>query len=336
MSRSLIATAFRLRRAYSGKHGRAPRLLRPRRFTEKIQWRKLFDFNPLFATLCDKIAVRDYIAERVGPEHLIPLLWSGAPADIPFDAIARPYFLKSSHSSGQVIMIGREDVLDATAIRERAARWLTINHGLAYDEPGYAPVPPRLMIEQTVTTADGARPDELRFFVFDGKVAVINTVFVEDGRIRSGAFHTRDWTRLNWHFTRVVDRSFPRPSRLDEMITVAERLGEGLDHVRVDIYDCGDRIWIGELTLYSWSGYSRFDPDEADFELGSYWRIRSSGWRPVVAALFGGRTFGARAEMAKMTPGMRKSVAGALERTPVGPGTGQSLDGLDAVAESLQ
>ena len=62
MSRSLIATAFRVRRAYLEKHGRAPRLLRPRRFTEKIQWRKLFDFNPLFPTLCDKIAVRDYIA----------------------------------------------------------------------------------------------------------------------------------------------------------------------------------------------------------------------------------------------------------------------------------
>lgn len=327
MYHSLIATALRVRRAYSKKHGRTPHLLRPRRFTEKIQWRKLFDFNPLFPTLCDKIAVRDYIAERVGREHLIPLLWSGAPADIPLGSVARPCFLKSSHSSGQVMAIGRDDILDPADIRAKTESWLAINHGLAYDEPGYAPVPPRLMIEQAVTTADGARPDEIRLFVFDGKVAVINTVFVEDGRIRSGAFHTRDWTRLNWHFTRVVDRSFPRPSHLDEMIAMAERLGEGLDHVRVDIYDCGERIWIGELTLYSWSGYSRFEPDEADFELGTYWRIRSSGWRAVLAALAGGRTFGARAATVEGTPGLRTSIAGAFERTVVGPGTGQSLDG---------
>lgn len=303
MNHSLIATALRVRRAYTKRHGRAPRLLRPRRFSEKIQWRKLFDFNPLFPILCDKIAVRDYIAERVGPEHLIPLLWSGTSADIPFESVTRPCVLKSSHSSGQVIMIERGDILDPADIRARTECWLAINHGLVYDEPGYAPVPPRLMIEQAVTTEDGARPDEIRLFVFDGKVAVINTVFVEDGRIRNGAFHTRDWARLNWHFTREVDRSFPRPSRLGEMIAVAERLGEGLDHVRVDIYDCGERIWIGELTLYSWSGHSRFEPDRADFELGSHWRMRVPRWRSVAAALFGGRTFGTRAEMAKITPG---------------------------------
>ncbi|MDQ2930642.1 MAG: hypothetical protein M3Y05_07505 [Gemmatimonadota bacterium] len=309
MYRSLIATAFRVRRAYLEKHGRAPRLLRPRRFTEKIQWRKLFDFNSLFPTLCDKIAVREYIAERVGREYLIPLLWSGVPADIPFESVVRPCVLKSSHSSGQVMMIGRDDVLDAAVVRAQTERWLAINHGLAYDEPGYVPVPPRLMIEQEVTTADSARPDEVRLFVFDGKVAVINTVFVEDGRIRSGAFHTRDWRLLNWHFTRVVDRMFPQPSRLDEMIAVAERLGAELDHVRVDIYDCGERIWIGELTLYSWSGYSRFEPDEADFELGSYWRIPTPGWRSVIAALWNGRAFPPRAGTLELTPGMREGIA---------------------------
>jgi len=286
MHHSLIARAFRVRRAYAKAHGRPPRLLRPLRFTEKIQWRKIFDFNPVFPILCDKIAVREYIAARVGHEHLIPLLWSGAPAEIPFDRVAKPFFLKSTHSSGQVIMIDRDDVSDTAAIQARAEGWLAINHGTTYDEPGYGPVPPRLMIEQTVTTADGTRPDEVRLFVFDGKVAVINTVFVENGKIRNGAFHTPDWTRLNWHFTRTIDRASPKPIRLHDMIELAERLGQGLDHVRVDIYDCGDRIWIGELTLYSWSGYSRFHPDEADFELGSYWRTRTPGWRAIIAELF--------------------------------------------------
>lgn len=291
MYHSLIARAWRVRRAYARAHGRPLRLFRPRRFTEKIQWRKIFDFNPVFPVLCDKLAVRDYIAARVGTEHVIPLLWSGTPEDIPFDRVAPPYFLKSTHSSGQVVMIDRGEVPDKAAIRARAERWLAIDHGAAYDEPGYGPVPPRLMIEETVTTPDGARPDEIRLFVFDGRVAVINTVFVENGKIRNGAFHTRDWTRLSWHFTRTSDRDFPRPIRLDEMIALAERLGEGLDHVRVDVYDCGDRFWVGELTLYSWSGYSRFNPDEADLELGAHWRTRMPGWRSVIPALFRGPDF---------------------------------------------
>jgi hypothetical protein len=291
MHRSLIASALRVHRRYARAHGRAPRLLRPRRYTEKMQWRKLFDFNPLFPVLCDKIAVREYIAARVGREHLIPLLWSGALADIPFDAVARPYVLKSSHASGQVIMVGCDDVPDTVAMRARAERWLAIDHGAAHDEPGYVPVPRRLMIEQAVAAASGARPDELRLFVFDGKVAVINTVFVEDDRLRNGAFHTPEWTRLDWHFTRSVDRAFPKPSRLDDMIGIAERLGKGLDHVRVDFYDCGDCIWIGELTIYPWSGYSRFNPDEADLTLGACWRTPARGWRSMIGAMVGGRSF---------------------------------------------
>ena len=157
MYHSLISRALRVRRAYAKAHGRAPHLLRPRRFTEKIQWRKIFDFNPVFPTLGDKIAVREYIAGRIGREHLLPLLWSGAPAEISFDGIARPFFLKSTHSSGQVIMVGRDNVPDRAALRTRAESRLAINHGTAYDEPGYGPVLPRLMIEQTVTTADRAR-----------------------------------------------------------------------------------------------------------------------------------------------------------------------------------
>ncbi|HEV7703541.1 MAG TPA: ATP-grasp fold amidoligase family protein [Gemmatimonadaceae bacterium] len=255
-----------------------------------MQWRKLFDFNPAFPILCDKIAVREFISTQVGDEHLIPMLWAGAADDIPFDRVARPFVLKSTHASGHVITVRCDDVPDSAAIRARAKKWLATNYGVARDEPGYEPVPPCLMIEQLVTTADGASPDEVRFFVFDGRVAVINTVFVEDGKVRNGAFHTPDWTRLSWHLTRPVDRAFPKPIRLHDMIELAERLGRGLDHVRVDIYDCGEYFWIGELTVYSWSGHARFNPDEADLELGSYWQPRVPDWRAVMEA-FRGRGF---------------------------------------------
>jgi len=294
MHRSPLIRAFRVCRAYARAHGRMPSLLRPRRFSEKMQWRKLFDFNPAFPILCDKLAVREFISAQVGDEHLIPLLWAGLPAEIPFDRVAPPFVFKSTHASGHVIMIGCNDVPDWAEMQARAKRWLATNYGAARDEPGYEAVAPRLMIEQTVTTADGARPDEVRFFVFDGKVAVINTVFAEDGKVRNGAFHTPDWTRLNWHFTRPVDRDFPKPIRLHDMIELAERLGRGLDHIRVDFYDCGDRIWIGELTVYSWSGHARFNPDEADLELGSYWKPREADWRVMAEAFFRGRGFAPR------------------------------------------
>lgn len=272
-----------VRTIYSDAHGRSPHLLRPRRFTEKMQWRKLFDLDPRYAIFCDKLAVRDFIAARVGAEALTPLLWTGGPEDIPFDRLAPPYVLKSTHASGHVVMV--DGAPDVEALRAQAAGWLGLNYGARFNEPGYTPVPPRLLIERTVTNAAGERPEEVRCFVFDGQVTVINTVFVEDGVLRNGAFHRPDWTPLDWHFSRRLDRPFPPPPCLAEMIRMAERLGEGIDHVRVDFYDGGDRFWIGEMTLYSWSGLSRFSPDEADFLLGREWRLRHPVWRAARAML---------------------------------------------------
>ena len=245
--------------------------------------------NPIFAVLSDKLAVRSFVSERVGGAVLIPLLWSGAADDIPFDQLQPPYVFKSNHASGQFILVEAGDKVRPDEFRAAGRNWLAQPFGIVQDEPGYVPVVPKLMIERTVTTDAGERPNEIRFFMFDGKAAVINTVFVESGLIRNGAFHTPDWRRLDWHFSRLVDREFPPPKRLSDMLSIAERLAKGLDHVRVDFYDCGDHIYIGEMTLYSWSGMSPFSPDQADFALGAHWRIRFRLLRAACAVLFSRR-----------------------------------------------
>ena len=277
---SWIKAIRRVRRVYARAHGRPLNIMKPRRFTEKLQWRKLFDLNPRFAVLCNRLAARDYITALVGDAHLVPLLWSGAPDDIPWDELKPPYVLKSTHASGQILMIDVDTLVDREAVRDVAAHWLKEAHGSRKGELGYGEVPRRLMIERTVT-ADGHRPTEARFFMFDGRVEAINTVFIEAGRIRNGAFHRADWTPLDWHFSRIVERKFPPPQRLTDMIEVAQRVAAGLDHVRVDFYDCGEQFWIGELTLYSWSGLSRIAPDQADFVLGAAWRLE----RPIRRAV---------------------------------------------------
>lgn len=264
-------------------HGRAPDLLRPRRYTEKVQWRKLFDLDPRYAMFCDKLATRGLIAARFGADLVPPLLWTGTPETLPLDTLAPPYVLKSNHASGQVVMVEAGDRPDRAALQATTAAWLARNHGSDSNEPGYGAVTPRLLIERTVRNAAGAPPDEQRIFVFHGTARVVNTVFVEDGRVRNGAFHTPDWQRLNWHFTRLVDRPFPRPPCLDAMLRIAEALGQELDHVRVDFFDGGARFWVGETTLYPWSGLARFEPDSADFDLGAFWRLPNPMGRAAMA-----------------------------------------------------
>ena len=43
-------------------------------YTEKMQWAKLFDKDPRKTLCSDKYKVRDWVADKVGSEYLVPLL----------------------------------------------------------------------------------------------------------------------------------------------------------------------------------------------------------------------------------------------------------------------
>jgi len=283
LSRPSLNDIERAHEKYKWKFGHYPNLLRPQRFTEKMQWRKLFDLNPIFAVLSDKIGVRNFVVSRVGSEFLTSLLWVGdSVEEIPFDALKPPYVLKCNHmAGGHVIVIDRES-LDIRKACERLSHGLSKNFGLMAQEPGYAPIRPRLLAERMLRQADGSPPLEHKFFVFDGRVRLIWTIVVDRNRSRFDAVYDPDWNRLGWHAANQrYEHPLPRPERLDEFIALAERLGAEFDHVRVDTYDWADGIRVGELTLYSYSGLKPFVPDEADFVLGSWWRLQ----HPILRAM---------------------------------------------------
>jgi hypothetical protein len=274
----------RVRLDYRRAHGRAPALLRPSRFTEKMQWRKLFELDPAFAVLSDKVAARAFVAARIGPGRQADLLWVGDDPDaIPFDRLVPPYVLKSTHASGQVVIVRDAAALDIAAARAAARGWLAYCHGTSMNEPAYVHLPRRLIIERLLLCPDGVAPLERRVLVFDGRVAFIRTTTSgADGRPCFGDVHAPDWTRLPITWESPVHPSpLPRPARLDEIITLAERLGAGLSHCRVDMYDCGDRLMIGEITLYSQSGLAVYPDPAHDLALGAPWTIR----RPALRAL---------------------------------------------------
>jgi hypothetical protein len=118
----------RIRAAYRYCHGQTPDLLRPRRYSEKIQWRKLFDLDPRYAMLPDKIAVRDFIAGRVGNTPLVPLLWVGDdPEALPFERLLPPFVLKSSHATTHSIVVETDQDVDRDQMRHEASRgWTSV------------------------------------------------------------------------------------------------------------------------------------------------------------------------------------------------------------------
>jgi hypothetical protein len=261
---------------YRRSFGRYPNLLRPRRFTEKMQWRKLFDLNPAYTILSDKIAVREFITSRVGAGYLTPLLWTGnAPEDIPFDTLEPPYILKCNHGSGFNILVDGRSALDIEGTCEKLRAWLAVNYAHGLHEPGYLWVQPRLLAEAIMLDADGMPAHEHKMFVFDGKVRMIHTVVVNPARERFDAFHDTAWRPLPWRgINPLLEGELATPRRLDEFVALAERLGADFDHMRVDMYEWNEEPRVGELTLYNWSGLYEYKPDEAELALGEWWQLR--------------------------------------------------------------
>ena len=164
----------------------------------------------------------------------------------------------------------------------RGARPAGDCHGTSNNEPAYVHLPRRLIVERLLVRPDGTAPLEHRVSVFDGRVAFIRTTTSDaNGRPCFGDVHDRDWTRLPITWERPAHPvPPPRPARLAEMIELAERLGAGLSQCRVDIYDCGDRFMVGEITLYSQSGLVPYPDPAHDFALGAPWIIS----RPMLRA----------------------------------------------------
>ena len=61
-----------------------------------------------------------------------------------------------------------------------------------------------------------------------------------------------------------------KPKNFDKMRELAEKLSEGIPHLRVDFYEVDGKIYFGELTFSHWSGMVPFEPEKWDKTFGDW------------------------------------------------------------------
>lgn len=257
---------------YREIRGETLNLDKPQTFNEKIQWMKLYDSTPIKTQLADKYLVRDWVAERIGVQYLIPLLgvWDGFD-EIDFDALPERFVLKCNHGSGYNLIVKNKAELNMEDAKRKINTWLREDFAFrAGFELHYSPIPRKIIAEEFIENKDSGDLFDYKFWCFNGKVEYIQ--FLSERNI-SGlkmAFYDRSWVKQNFVYSFPLDeKTIERPENLDEMILLAEKLSEGFSHVRVDFYRMDDgRIYFGEMTFTSASGCCNWQPAEMDYTMG--------------------------------------------------------------------
>ena len=259
-------------------------LTHPRTLNEKLQWLKLHDRKPEYTTMVDKYAAKQWVADRIGEQYIVPTLgvWDHFD-DIDFDALPDQFVLKCTHDSGSVVIVRDKAQMDKAVAREKLESGLAKNWFYAAREWAYKDVPPRIIIEKYLVDEAGVESNghkegsgsgltEYKLFCFSGKPRVILVCKgVAHGDGRTNDYCDMDFCRLP--FTSLYPNSegeLKAPEQYEEMLWVARELSAGVPQLRVDMYIVNGQVYVGELTFYHNAGMSAFDPPEWDTKLGSW------------------------------------------------------------------
>lgn len=274
-TKSILGKKYHQKLYMYEKLGYWPQIQNPRTFNEKILHRKLYTDNELFSIVEDKWRVREYVEEKVGGE-ILPEVYHVTvdPETIPFGELPDKYVIKPTHSCGDIIFIDEDEKPDQNSIRELCHDWLDKTHGQMLEEYWYGNIKPRILIEEKLEDRGHHAPRDFKLFVFHGEVKAVGVYQkASENTEKTVNFYTKDWTELD-----ITKKEYekgnklPKPETLDDMIDIAETVGNDFEHIRVDLYTPNNqRVVFGELTVATGSGGNPFVPRKYDFEFGSYW-----------------------------------------------------------------
>jgi hypothetical protein len=278
LGKNLIAVFYRslgflsdksyLRLIYRLRMGRKLDLDNPKTFTEKLQWLKLNDHNPVYTNMADKMAMRSYVEEKVGPGHTVPIIgvWERF-SDIDFSSLPKQFVLKTTHDSGSYVICRDKEQFDIGKAKRILTRSLRRNYYRTTREWQYKNIIPRIICEQYLDDGKECLTD-YKFFCFNGQPRFM--YFEEEAsKSPTQAIVDMDFHQMPFSMDdRKADTVPEKPAQFEQMESIAQKLSEGLPFLRVDMYCIESTIYVGEMTFYHYGGFIPFRPAEWDGRIG--------------------------------------------------------------------
>jgi hypothetical protein len=234
--------------------------------------------------MVDKCEAKNYVASIIGEEYIIPTLgvWDSFD-EIDFDELPNQFVLKCTHGSGDVVVVKDKKSFDIDFAKVKIEKSLKTDYYKIGREWPYKNVKPRIFAEKymedttlTVSQKEDACAEkgltDYKVFCFNGeaKFMLIATDRFTSQELKFDYFD-KEFNWLDFEWTHIRSKVKPqKPPMFEEMFQLAEKLGKGLPHVRVDFYQVGEKIYFGELTFFHAGGFEKFTPEEWDYKIGSW------------------------------------------------------------------
>lgn len=279
----------------------------PKTFNEKLQWLKLHDHNPLYTIMADKYEAKQFVADRVGQDYVVPCygVWDHFD-DIDFENLPDEFVLKTTHDYAGYIIVDDRDVFDRKSAKKFLEKHLSKNHYFNTREWVYKNIKPRIIAEKLLKNDDGSELLDYKTTCFNG--VPYHTYVRSLSKDKNLMLTYNDGTQpfpqslkfslsdlkleyrirkaLNdLEFITFYDNNFniipcsndegpstvhpiPKPANFDKMLEIAAVLSKNIPHVRVDFYEVNGKLYVGELTFYTSAGFANFYPDKYNYIFG--------------------------------------------------------------------
>lgn len=266
----LFSDKLYLKIRYYLEMGKRLDLKNPRTMNEKLQWLKLYNRKPEYTTMVDKILVKEYVANIIGEEYIVPLLgvWR-SPEEIDFESLPNQFVLKTNHSGGNtgVIIVKDKNKIDRSAIVEKLRASLKSDIYTTFREWPYKNVERKVFAEAYL----GDDLADYKFYCYNGYADAV--MICVDRQIGDPKFYFFD---KQWNLKRYNKRGkeapadfiLPKPDGVDRMFELASVLSKDLPYARVDFYNVNGKIYFGEITFFPASGFDKNRLPESDLLFG--------------------------------------------------------------------
>ena len=248
----------------------------PKSFNEKLQWLKLYDRNPLYVTMVDKYDVKKYVENKIGKEYIIPTIGIYKKInEINFNKLPNKFVIKCTHDCGSTVIVKNKNKIDYDEIKRKIENKLKVNYYYSGREWPYKNVKPRIIVEKYMEDKKENEIKDYKFFCFNGEPKIMYVSDNSHTNNQHSCFFNMNYKKIN--IKRKDYQEFKetpkKPIKFEKMINLSRILYNGIPHVRVDWYEINGKLYFGELTLYTCSGFIPFENEEWDYKIGEMLKL---------------------------------------------------------------